>query len=1000
MNPSDEAVALVKEHYGLNISAKPLDGELDLNFRVEDDAGKTWVLKLHHADTDVAVLELQDTAMFWLEQQKMAGAPTLQAGLNGAHCLEVVFQGRPCFMRLLNWLEGELWPRAKVDALRGPWSLGRHLAHLDQALAQFDHPAADRCFGWNMRYAARHLDTLDLVDGQVRPFVQRILTRFQNVTGPALEQLPGQVIHNDANDNNIIVDATGEVAGLIDYGDITLGHRITELAVAGAYLMPGYADPVAVMLPLVAGYHSAAPLQDAELQLLLDLVRTRIAMSICMAAKQIAADPDNEYLLISQQGFRQLVSQLDAENNELAYYRFRDACGLEANPSNREVVRWLQLQRGGFASICRYPLSDPSLVVEIDLASDGAHASKLAQLDDAAEFTDFIFGLMKQANASVGIGRYLERRGVYKSAAFETADPGERREIHLGVDVFLPAGEPLYAPIDGMVECFANNSDHYDFGPIVILRHHTDSGVPFWTLYGHLSESTLERLEPGQRIPRGELIGWIGNYPGNGDWPPHTHFQILTSLLGMGPGIHGVGNASMLDVWRSICPDPDLILPLPRSSRAPVSRPPGHLLLKRRMGLGRMLSLSYRQPLKIVRGEMQYLYSEDGRRYLDMVNNVCHVGHCHPQVVAAGSQQMAVLNTNTRYLHDNILELAGRLKETLPDTLSVCFFVNSGSEANDLALRLARNYTRRQHVIVLDEAYHGNLTSLVDISPYKFYGRGGRGRPETTRVAELPNLYRGPHRYGEADAASRYAESVSEQIEILAANGHMPAAFIAESLGGVSGQMVYPDGYLESVYQRVRAAGGLCIADEVQVGLGRMGDHFWGFETQQVVPDIVTIGKPLGNGHPLAAVVTRMEIADAFANGMEYFNTFGGNPVSCAIGSAVLDAVLHDNLMQNARDRGQQLKQGLRELQTRFELIGDVRGIGLFVGAELVRDQNTLEPAGEEAEALVNFLLSRDILLSVDGKYSNTLKIKPPVCLDEADVAHFLHSLEQGLRQL
>ena len=309
-------------------------------------------------------------------------------------------------------------------------------------------------------------------------------------------------------------------------------------------------------------------------------------------------------------------------------------------------------------------------------------------------------------------------------------------------------------------------------------------------------------------------------------------------------------------------------------------------LARRQNLLGGNLSVAYKDPVKVVRGEMQYLYDDEGRRYLDAYNNVVHVGHCHPRVVEAATKQLAKLNTNTRYLHDLINDYAQRLTSTLPESLSVCFFVNSGSEANELALRLARAYTDQKDLIVLEHAYHGNTTTLIDISPYKHDGPGGQGPPGWVHKVPLPDPYRGSYR-GEK-TGERYAEHVNDVI------GKLPGlcGFIAESLPSVAGQIVLPDRYLEKVYSSVRAAGGVCIADEVQTGYGRIGTHFWGFERYCVVPDIVVLGKPIGNRHPIGAVITTPAIADSFNNGMEFFSTFGGNTVSCAIGLTVLDKTL------------------------------------------------------------------------------------------------------------
>jgi 4-aminobutyrate aminotransferase-like enzyme len=361
------------------------------------------------------------------------------------------------------------------------------------------------------------------------------------------------------------------------------------------------------------------------------------------------------------------------------------------------------------------------------------------------------------------------------------------------------------------------------------------------------------------------------------------------------------------------------------------------------------------------------------------VNNVAHVGHGHPQVVRAVSEQMAILNTNTRYLHQNIIEYVERLTDTLPEPLSVVYLVCSGSEANELALRLARAHTRGEEVIVVDGGYHGNSNALIDISAYKFDGRGGHGRPSYVHKVPMPDVYRGPHR--ELGAGMRYARHVADAAR---ESGGL-AAFFCESALGCGGQIILPPGYLAESYAAVRAAGGVCVADEVQTGFGRAGSHFWTFETQNVVPDIVTLGKPIGNGHPLGAVVTTPEIAQSFANGMEYFNTFGGNPVSCAAGLAVLDVIRDEELQNNAAEVGDYLKHGLQQLQSKHSLIGDVRGIGLFIGLELVRDRGTLEPADWEAALLVERMKDRGILLSTDGPFHNVIKIKPPIIFSKAD---------------
>ena len=396
------------------------------------------------------------------------------------------------------------------------------------------------------------------------------------------------------------------------------------------------------------------------------------------------------------------------------------------------------------------------------------------------------------------------------------------------------------------------------------------------------------------------------------------------------------------------------------------------LLERRRRMLGRNLSIAYERPLNIVRGSMQYLYDDDGQRYLDAYNNVAHVGHCHPEVVAAGQKQMKLLNTNTRYLSELILEFAEKLGATLPEPLEVCFFVNSGSEANELALRLARARTKARDLIVLEHAYHGNTTTLIDISPYKHDGPGGAGAPSWVHKASLP-------------ASAGDAQHI---VDLIAKLPSRLCGFIAESMPSVAGQIVFPDSYLAKVYAAVRSAGGVCIADEVQTGYGRIGTHFWAFEKYGVVPDIVVLGKPIGNGHPIGAVITTRAIAESFDNGMEFFSTFGGNNVSCAIGLKVLEVVQKENLQAHALRTGERLLTGLRDLQKCHDNIVDVRGSGFFLGVELTDD----------ASGVVNRMREHGILLGTEGPRHNVLKIRPPMPFSDSDADLLLTILSENLR--
>jgi 4-aminobutyrate aminotransferase-like enzyme len=427
--------------------------------------------------------------------------------------------------------------------------------------------------------------------------------------------------------------------------------------------------------------------------------------------------------------------------------------------------------------------------------------------------------------------------------------------------------------------------------------------------------------------------------------------------------------------------------------------PPDELLEKRRRFLSSALSLSHDPPLHIVRGEGAYLYDAEGRRYLDCVNNVAHVGHCHPRVVEAACRQMGQLNTNTRYLHPEILEYAERLTHTLPEPLRVCFFVNSGSEANELALRLARAHTGRREVIAVDGAYHGNTSSLVEISPYKFSGPGGGGKPEHVEVVSTPDPYRGHSTGSEQDLGERYAAELGAAVRRMATEGRPPGAFFVEPLLSTPGYIVPPPGYLDLAFRTIRESGGVCVADEVQTGFGRVGAAFWGFETQEAIPDIVTMGKPMGNGHPIGAVVTTPEVARSFEAGMEWFSTFGGNPVSCTVGMAVLDVIEEEGLQRNALDVGSYLETSLTKLVADHEAVGDVRGMGLFMGVELVVDRETKEPASELARRVVARARDRGVLLGTDGPRDNVLKIKPPMVFSRGDADRLTGVLDEVLTE-
>ena len=414
---------------------------------------------------------------------------------------------------------------------------------------------------------------------------------------------------------------------------------------------------------------------------------------------------------------------------------------------------------------------------------------------------------------------------------------------------------------------------------------------------------------------------------------------------------------------------------------------------RRMKSFGSGTVLFYQQPLRMERAEGVWMFDVEGRRYLDLYNNVPSVGHSHPRVVEAIHYQAGKLNTHTRYLNDVVDDYAERLLATFPTPLDRLVLTCTGSEANDLALRIAQIATGGTGFFVTEMAYHGNTAAVTDVSPSS---RPGKPLPPHVRAIAPPESYRSQV----ADVGATFAASVRDAIDDLERNGIRFAGLLADSIFSSDGIYADPAGFLRSAVEVVHDRGGVLIADEVQPGFGRTGSQMWGFARHGVVPDIVTMGKPMGNGFPMGGVVTRAALLDGFTSEVKYFNTFGGNPVAAAAGLAVLDVIASEGLMTNAAQVGAYLTDALREIGNRHIQIGDVRGAGLFIGLELVKDGESREPAPDIASLLINQLCQRGILISAAGSYGNTLKIRPPLCFakDHADI--FVAACDDILRNV
>lgn len=990
-----EAERLALDYFNINGKAKVLPGEIDFNFKITT-VESAYILKISRPEAATDYLHFQDELLTHLERQQpdFKYPKTVRNEVGEGIFDYTDTWGRTRKIRLLEWIEGRLYSSVhpKTNALR--YSLGKCCGQITQSLQDFNHDLSKRTFDWDLANALWVENFLDLFSEKERRIVAFFVEKFKSIQ-PQYQQLRKSTVHNDANDNNIVVShdlLNPTVEAVIDYGDAVYTQIINDLSVTLAYAMMDFEQPLAAAESIVAGYHAAFPLLDEELRVLYTTTAMRLVISVTKSAINKQKEPDNKYLLVSEKSAWTLLEKWIQLPENLTYYSFRKVCGLTPCPNQTAFEKYAQHTHWKIEELL--PDSQTKTIVPLDLSVGSTFIGNFSNYLNSQQLDDKISEYVGR-NEVVLVGGYGEARPFYTTDAFKiTTNEGyEHRTIHIGVDFWAKANTAIYAVEDGEIYGCFNNNHPKDYGPTLILKHQVKHCM-FFTLYGHLTQQSLTGKSVGQIIKKGEKIAEIGAISENGGWSPHLHFQVILDMLGHQHDFIGVSTPSQWPIFSSICPDPNGLfkheLLTPKKTQKEVEQ-----IQFRKQHLGKSLSLSYSQPLTIVRGEMQYLVDKHGQKYLDTVNNVAHVGHEHPKVVRAGQAQMAVLNTNTRYLSDEILAFAEALLQTFPPALSVLHFVNSGSEANELALRMAKAATGQKDMIALEIGYHGNTQGCIDISSYKFDGKGGQGCPPHTHIVPLPDAFRGLYR-GE-NTGPKYAAHVQQQIEGMQAQGRNVAAFIAESIVSCGGQIDLPSGYLKEAYQYVRAAGGVCIADEVQVGFGRVGKTFWGFQLHDVVPDIVTMGKPIGNGHPLAAVVCTRAVADAFANGMEYFNTFGGNPVSCAIGKKVLDVIKEEKLQENAYQTGEYLKRRLQDLQKNSPVLADIRGEGLFLGIELVGKNKV--PLPQQTDYLANRMKDHKILMSVDGPQHNVLKIKPPMCFSMQNADTLVDTLAHILKE-
>lgn len=953
------AQELLATHYGIEARAESLGSNQDKNFLVFDSADQLLgVLKIANPAFNDVELAAQDVAAELIA----AAEPTLRVAVplpnvrgEKSTTTTDVLDG-VAHVRLLRFLpggtlvdKGYLSPRvvAEMGALAGRVSL---------ALADFRHAGLDRVLQWDLRFGHDVVQTLVPHVGDPA-YRDRLSTAAADAWGqltPLADQLPRQAVHLDLTDANVVV-RPGETSthpdGIIDFGDLSDTWAVSELAITLSSVLghPGAAP--ASIVPGIKAFHAIRPLSAAEVDALWPLVVLRTAVLIVSGAQQETLDPDNEYLTDQSHAEHRMFSEATSVPVEVMTGVIRAALGMAADPA---------------------PVSGAPLIHGLDVHS-------VVSLDASPTSAAFDAAFEPGAWLRSGIEDELASAATRDGAALVATRFGEAR---LTVAPLLSQDSPAVVPT-GIAVWPARTSTVTAPWPGVV-----DEVADGLVLRGDVYELTVTgaarlasgAVDEGAALATAAADQWV---------------EIAVRPAGA-PAAPRFTTADLAPGWLALSRDPAPLLGL----AAPRPMATRDLLERRDEHFARVQEHYYAAPPQIERGWRHYLMSTQARVYLDMVNNVAVLGHAHPRVAAVAARQLSRLNTNSRFNYESVVEFSERVAATLPDGLDTVFMVNSGSEASDLALRLAMAATNRRDVVAVREAYHGWTYGTDAVSTSTADNPNAlTTRPDWVHTVESPNSFRGKYRADRGDDVGQYAFDAVRQIEGMIGDGKPPAAFICETVYGNAGGMALPDGYLREVYAAVRAGGGLAVADEVQVGYGRLGQWFWGFHQQGVVPDIVSVAKSTGNGYPLGVVITSRAIAEAFSSQGYFFSSTGGSPLSSVIGITVLDVLADEDLQGNAARVGAHLKARLLALRERHPIIGTVHGMGLYLGVEMVRDQDTLAPAAEETAAICDRMLELGVVIQPTGDHMNILKTKPPLCIDVDGADFYVDSLDRVLTE-
>ncbi|MDU8357783.1 aminotransferase [Pseudomonas syringae group sp. J309-1] len=951
---AEQALLLLEHHYGLSGTLKELGSQQDRNFLL-DTGEQRFVLKICHGDYSALELAAQHAALSHLADNARVRVPGVRLTDSGEQLLSLEVGSHAVHVRLLEFIDGQALSHLKHLSLDVVTGLGELCAHVDRSLASLEHPGLERVLQWDPRHAQaviKHL--LPVIDNEdERACLAQAAEQVQRRLIPLIPKLPVQPVHLDITEYNVVwtrnAHAHWQLQGLIDFGDLVSTWRVADLSVTCAALLHHSGGDPLYILPAIRAYHAINPLQHEELQALWPLIVARSAVLVLSSAQQAEVEPDNAYI----------QANIDSE-----WAIFDVATSVPLALMEAAILAAVNVRDPLIPTVDYRPLLPSLSGREFRLVDLGVLSEHFAAGNWTQNGIDEL--LLKQAAQATG--QSASRFGEYRLSRTVIDSAKEPETFALHVELHLTTAAALHAPFNGTLRLTADAA---------LLLVGDQISLKIWG-------AALE-LTPGASVLAGEVIGH-----GNG-----SLLLQLCSAPDLGPPLFTT--PSWADAWKVLCPSPAALLGF--DCDAPSLPDSAELLARRDASFARSQKHYYQAPPQIERGWRNHLIDMQGRSYLDMLNNVAVLGHGHPRMAIEAGRQWSLLNTNSRFHYAAIAEFSERLLKLAPEGMDRVFLVNSGTEANDLAIRLAWAYSGGRDMLSVLEAYHGwsvatdaISTSIAD-NPQAL-----STRPDWVHPVTAPNTYRGEFRG--ADSAPQYVRSVEHVLQQLAAQQRQVAGFICEPVYGNAGGISLPPGYLQQVYQKVREQGGVCIADEVQVGYGRLGHYFWGFEEQGVVPDIITMAKGMGNGHPLGAVITRREIAEALEAEGYFFSSAGGSPVSCRIGMAVLDVMEEEKLWDNAETVGGHFKARLQALIDIHPLVGAVHGMGFYLGVELVRDRQSLEPATEETTYLCDRLRDLGIFMQPTGDYLNILKIKPPMCTTRQSVDFFVDSVSKVLAEL